>query len=240
MSRRDRQVEERHTGGTFAAGSDASELPRGERLRRPSWRDPRLLVGLLIVLASVAGVVALLSSQDRTAPVYAADRSLAVGERLEAEGLRVVEVRIEELSEHYLSAAEELPTGMQIVSVVEEGELVPVRAVAEEDPQGRQAVTLEVGHAVASGVEPGRQVDVWAAPGPSLADGQEPEADRLVSAAEVSGIEESTSAFGAQDGLSLELLVSPEELPRLLAARSSGMVLSAVPAAEAETPAAEG
>jgi hypothetical protein len=30
------------------------------RLRRPSWRDPRLLVGLLLVLLSVVGVAGLL------------------------------------------------------------------------------------------------------------------------------------------------------------------------------------
>lgn len=223
-----------------SAGADGGQGPAsppeliesGERLRRPSWRDPRLIIGVLIVMVSVAGVVALVSSQDRTAPVYAADRTLAVGESLDVESLRVVDVRIEDLSEHYLDAEEELPGGMQLVSVVEEGELVPARAIAEADPQGRQAVTLEIDHTLARGVEPGRHVDVWASSGPSLAEGESPEVEQLVGSAEVSGVDETSSTFGAQNAVSLELLVAPEELAELLAARSSGWVLSVVPAGE--------
>ncbi len=54
------------------------------RLKRPSWKDPRLLVGLLLVLASVAGVVFLVGSADRTTEVYAARDGIAVGETLTA------------------------------------------------------------------------------------------------------------------------------------------------------------
>lgn len=217
-------------GGRAGAMSSVEAPDPAERLRRPSWRDPRLILGVLIVLASVAGVVALVSSQDRTAPVYAADRSLAVGEALDLESLRVVDVRIEDLSAQYLSAEEELPAGMQLVSVVEEGELIPARAVAQSDPQGRQAVTLEVDHMLARGVSPGRHVEVWVASGPSPEGDGGAEAEQLVGLAEVSDIDETTSTFGAQNAVSLELLVDPEELAELLAARSSGAVLSVVPA----------
>ena len=41
---------------------DRATPAEGARLRRPRWRDPRLLVGLVLVLASVAGVVALLTA----------------------------------------------------------------------------------------------------------------------------------------------------------------------------------
>lgn len=220
---------------SVGAGGAGAAVPlegpsTAERLRRPSWRDPRLILGVLIVLVSVAGVVALVSSQDRTTPVYAADGALTIGDALDAENLRVVDVRIEDLSEHYLNAEEELPAGMQLVSVVEEGELVPARAVAQSDPQGRQAVTLEVDHALARGVAPGRQVDIWAASAPSPAESVDAEVEQLAGSAEVSDIDETTSTFGAQSAVSLELLVDPEELAELLAARSSGAVLSVVPA----------
>jgi len=42
-----------------------SASAEGGRLRRPRWRDPRLLVGLVLVLASIAGVVALVASAQR-------------------------------------------------------------------------------------------------------------------------------------------------------------------------------
>ena len=50
-----------------------SASAEGGRLRRPRWRDPRLLVGLMLVLASIAGVVALVASSQRTA-AYAVEK----------------------------------------------------------------------------------------------------------------------------------------------------------------------
>ncbi|NYL94127.1 flagellar biosynthesis protein FlgA, partial [Salmonella enterica subsp. enterica serovar Typhimurium] len=49
-----------------------SASAEGGRLRRPRWRDPRLLVGLMLVLASIAGVVALVASSQRTAAYWTA------------------------------------------------------------------------------------------------------------------------------------------------------------------------
>ena len=49
-----------------------SASAEGGRLRRPRWRDPRLLVGLVLVLASIAGVVALVASAQRTAAYWTA------------------------------------------------------------------------------------------------------------------------------------------------------------------------
>ncbi|OSM44222.1 SAF domain-containing protein [Nesterenkonia sp. PF2B19] len=109
-----------------AAPRSAAEA--ADRLRRPSWKDPRLIVGVLLVVVSMAGVVALVGSQDRTAPVYAADRTISVGEPVSAEDLRVVDVRLDDVSGQYLSADREPPADLQFVSVVEEGELVPARA----------------------------------------------------------------------------------------------------------------
>ena len=57
----------------------AAENPPGARLSKPSWKDPRLLVGLLLVLASVAGVVALVDAADRTVEAYAATRTSSSG-----------------------------------------------------------------------------------------------------------------------------------------------------------------
>ncbi|WP_218220499.1 hypothetical protein [Nesterenkonia sp. Act20] len=206
------------------------EAPAAERLRRPSWRDPRLLVGLLIVALSVSGVIALLAAQNRTAQVYAADRLLTVGDQLSVEDLRVVDVQIDEVQDSYLSAAEQLPQESRIITIVQEGELVPRRAVGPHDPQGRQAVTVEVDHALARGVEPARMVDVWAADAGAVGQQQEVEVQRIARGAEVAALTEASNTFGAQAVVTVELLVDPEELPALLAARSSAASLSVVPA----------
>lgn len=201
-----------------------------ERLRRPGWKDPRLLAGVLIVLLSVAGVTALVSSQGRTVPVYAADRAMAVGEQLREDDLRIVEVRIDEVSDQYLSAEQTPEADLQFVAVVDEGELIPQRAVGVSDPLGRQAVTLEVEHALAQGVEPGRAVDLWAVRQGTVAEQEEASrAEQLVAAAEVSAVSESSSTFGSATVMTVELLIDPDDMPAVLEARSSAGSLSIIP-----------
>ena len=57
-------------------GADAPSA----RFRRPTWRDPRLLTGLLLVLLSVAGVTAVVTATNRTDPYLAAARDIEVGQ----------------------------------------------------------------------------------------------------------------------------------------------------------------
>ena len=79
--------------------------PRAARLRRPRWRDTRLLVGVLLVLASVAlGSLAVGHADDRT-PVFAARGPLVPGQRLTDQDLRRVDVQLGAELDHYLSAA---------------------------------------------------------------------------------------------------------------------------------------
>ncbi|MGJ9373965.1 hypothetical protein [Nesterenkonia sp. CF4.4] len=206
-----------------------SSTSAAQRLRRPSWRDPRLLAGVLIVVLSVSGVIALMTTQNRTTEVYAADRLLTVGDRFSTEDLRVVEVQIDELSEAYLLVADALPDGTEFIAMVDEGELIPRRALAEEDPQGRQAMTITVEHTLARGVEPGRLVDVWAADAGTLGAQEEVQVEQIADGAQVSVITEPSTTFGAQERVTVELLVDPEELPGLLGATSSAATLSVVP-----------
>src|SRR4249919_2650772 len=44
------------------------------RVRRPSWRDPRLLVGIALIALAVAAVVLIVQRSDTTEPFYAAAR----------------------------------------------------------------------------------------------------------------------------------------------------------------------
>ena len=201
-----------------------------QRLRRPTWRDPRLLLGVLIVVLSVAGVLALLAAQDRTVPVYAADRPLSTGDHLELEDLRTVHVHIPEAADRYVAAAEGLPEGMQLTRMVGQGEILPAAALTEATVDGLQAVTVQAEHDLARAVQPGRLVDVWAAEGSGYSD-EAADAVQLVSAGEVTDIRQSSSTFSAQDSVTVELLVSSEELTELLTALGEGAIISVLPSA---------
>ena len=62
------------------------------RLQRPTWRDPRLLVGILLVLVSVIAVVGIVRAGDRTQAYLAAAHDIRVGETVKPEDLRTVDV----------------------------------------------------------------------------------------------------------------------------------------------------
>ena len=65
---------------------------RAQRLRRPSWRDPRLLAGLALVLGSVVLGTSVVAAADDTIAVYAAADALVAGDPLETDALTVVRV----------------------------------------------------------------------------------------------------------------------------------------------------
>lgn len=214
------------------AGNAPQPSP-ARRMRRPTWRDPRLLVGIVLIVAAVVGVILLVNAQDRTVPVYAADRELSSGTPLETDDLRVVHVQLDAAAEHYLSAEADLPSDVELIRPLTEGELLPSAALASVDSQQRQAVTVEVQHDLARSVQPGRRVDVWAASGYLTQQGQG-EVNILAAAAEVTDIRESSSAFGTSSGVTVELLVGPDEVTDLLAAFGAGDALTVLPTASAQ------
>ena len=78
--------------------------PTASRLRAPSWRDARLLVGVLLVLVStVAGAVVVARADDRV-PVYAAKEQVAPGQRLTEADLVRVDVLLGDGAAAYLPA----------------------------------------------------------------------------------------------------------------------------------------
>ncbi|RJN31824.1 hypothetical protein [Nesterenkonia natronophila] len=188
-----------------------------------------MLIGIALILVSVVGMTLLVNSQNRTAPVYAADRELSTGTRLSADDLHVVHVRLDAAAEHYLSAEAEPPPDVELIRPLSEGELLPAAALAAVDSQLRQAVTVEVQHDLARSVQPGRSVDVWSASGYSTVD-DTGEVTRLATAAEVTDIRESSSTFGTSAAVTVELLVDPDEVTDLLAAFGAGDALTVLPA----------
>ena len=99
------------------------------------------MVGLLLVLVSVAGGVRLVSSLDDTTPVYAAARDLLPGQQVGADDLVPVPVRLGDHTAGYVDGAAPLEPGTYLLRQVEEGELVPAAALGT----ARQALDKSVG-----------------------------------------------------------------------------------------------
>ena len=139
-------------------------VPTAARLKRPGWRDTRLLVGLLLVVASVVlGSVVVARADDRV-PVYAARRALVPGQPLSADDLTRVDVQLGSELPRYLSAAKGLTPGQFTLREVSAGELVPAGAVGGRDEVGVQPLTLSVDAGSATALQVGSRVDVYVNP----------------------------------------------------------------------------
>src|SRR5690606_16889177 len=87
---------------TTPEGARAVSESTAARMRRPSWRDPRLGVGILLVVASVALGSWVVARADATVTVYQAAQALTPGEPVDVEDLRPVQIRLDGVEETYL------------------------------------------------------------------------------------------------------------------------------------------
>ena len=136
-------------------------LPLAVRRRRAI--DPRVLIGVVLVLASALGTTALVAALTRTTTVYRADRPLLTGERVTAARLGTATVRLGEAQGLYLSGP--LPAdGMVVTRGVAAGEMVPRSAVGTVAGVRTATVVIDLAAPLAQGVGPGGTVDLWSAP----------------------------------------------------------------------------
>jgi hypothetical protein len=151
-------------------------LPRGAslhqaqpalRARRPGWRDPRIVVGVLIVALSVLAGARLLAAADDTVGVWAVRHNLPAGAALRADELVPRRVHFAEGSDaaRYLPSDRRLPGGATLARDIGAGELLPRSAVTTVRTTSVVEVPLAVApEDVPATVTRGSVVDVWAVP----------------------------------------------------------------------------
>ncbi|MCK0111388.1 SAF domain-containing protein [Ornithinimicrobium sp. F0845] len=161
MATADRQPPEGDIISSTITREERTTAPRARRLRAPGWRDTRLLVGLLLVMLSVAGGVRLASSLDETTPVYAAAREILPGQEVEAQDLVPVRVRMDAPMAHYLDGTQPLAPGTVALRQVAEGELVPAGSLGTASQARDKTVTVPIDPAAAQTFTVGTVVDMW-------------------------------------------------------------------------------
>ena len=189
--------------------------------------DPRLVVGVALILASVAGVWAVVEAADRTSPVFVARSTLSVGDTISEDDLTVAHVRLEEADTRYLAS---LPDGDLVVTrTVFTGEFVPLTAVKTGAQVQVSAVVVDSATRLPGSLEPGSLVDVWAAE--QEEDGSFAPPVVVVERASVVEVLEQQGLVTAGSANTLEILVPTGSVALLLAALAGDSVISIVPAA---------
>lgn len=133
--------------------------PIAGRLTRPTWRDPRLLIGIALIAISVVSVASVVRSADVTMPHYAASAVLTPGTVLTEADVVVTNVRVSQ--GEYLTADADPPWGQVVTRVVGPGELVPARALAEAETFSARPVAVPSSLPLGEDIERGAVVDVW-------------------------------------------------------------------------------
>lgn len=198
----------------------------GARLKRPSWKDPRLLVGILLVLASVVGVISLVGSADQTTEVYAARDSIAVGEKLTPDNVARIKVRLGETEENYVTVESGLPEGVVAVQRIGKNQLVPKESLGKVDVLDRKPVAVTIEETLPAQAVAGTRVDVWVALPDARNGFSEPKL--LLPGAEIAQVSTGSTALGSSRNTVLMVLVADSQMPALLGAQANQAKISVV------------
>ena len=194
---------------------------------RPAFRaDLRFLVGIALVVISIAGVWLLVAASDRTEPLLQARRTIAHGEVLTADDFEVAQVSIGALTDRYVGPGR-LEPGQIARRTLTKGELLPRSAVADETDDRTTTVVIETTTAIPDSIGPGADVEVWQAP--ARDDGRTFDAPRvLVGDAVVRTVLEADGML-AESGTKVEIVVDRTDVADVLAAATGGAALSVIP-----------
>jgi len=194
--------------------------------RRP---DARLLVGLGLVAASVAGVVGLVAAVDRRIPAYAAAEPLEPGAVLEPGRLVERQVALDGSEGLYLLVGQLPAEGLVVTRPIREGELVPTAALGEAAGLDLTSIVVRPAAEVSGRVAPGALVDLWTAA--EAEDGllTAPPSVLVPDAIVVSVVSDAGFASSGR-AAAVELLVPRARVARLLQAIADDSSLAVVPA----------
>lgn len=190
--------------------SDLPASPRAARTALPGWLDTRLVLGVVLVLVSVAVGARLLSTADRTDLVWASVGDLAPGAVVAAGDLRAEPVRLDTGAAGYLDASAPPPVGYVVQRGLLAGELVPRRALRAPQEADYRQVTVEVGtgHAPPD-LRGGQLVDVYVT-------AEQGGTRRLLSRVAVASVPAAGGFTTGGDGRAIVLNVRPEQVLELV------------------------
>lgn len=183
------------------------------RLRKPRWKDPRLIVGIVLVVASVLMGATLVSRLAETTPVIVTRSPIVPGDPIDAADLMTVEMRLGDQTGFYVGTMDAIPEGAVATRTIQAGELLPMSAIGQPAEVPLRPVVIPVDATVAESVTPGATVELWHT-APAGDDESEAEAVLLIPDAVVRRIDEGSSL--GMRSMAVEVLVPGDSLGAVL------------------------
>jgi len=146
---------------------NVEEPAPARRLRPAGWRDPRVVIGVVVMATSVLVGAAVVGDHDEPHTALTLRHDVAPGASLGGADVRWVRADIGDTSsaEHYYLDGAALAAGAVATRALAAGELLPRAAVrtGSADPRAQVALSVAVNDLPAT-VQPGSVVDVWVLP----------------------------------------------------------------------------
>jgi len=211
-----------------------AELPKptAARLRKPSWRDTRLVVGVVLVLLSMAIGAKVVAAADDTIPMYAAAASLVPGQPVTQSDVKRVDVQLGANRSRYVAADHDIAPDTFALRAVRPGELLPSSALGTRSDVNLKPVSVPVDRGAAAQLAAGSIVDVWVnAKDPSSATEKYGKPVKTLEAAPVvSTPDVSSGGLGGASGTTAVQIMVPEAgVQALIAAIDQGARITLVP-----------
>lgn len=207
--------------------------PVAARLQRPSWRDGRLIAGVLLVLLAMLAGAGALAHFDSTVEMLQASHTLVPGQTIGRDDVRSVKVRMDGRHAGYLKADKGLPHG-QVVRAVQGGELVPVSAVGDGSSLHQKTIALPATTGQSAILVAGSIVDLYVSAKQTAATGDTDYQDPrlLISGVLVARISRPATGLGAGTADdSVQVQIPDAQVSAVLAAVNKGAKVDLVPAA---------
>jgi hypothetical protein len=180
---------------------------------------------MVLVVASLLGVLALVNVSDDTVSVWAVRSDIVAGAEVTESQLTATSVHMPDL-DPYLTTSDVIAPGLVATHDFASGELLTKAGVAPADEAGRQRiVTLPVlRNQMPAALKVGDRVDVYVVE--RGADGEPAAAPRLVlRSAIVTGVDDDSGAFGGSSlDVGVALSVDSAQVADVVAAQAHGTV----------------
>lgn len=143
------------------------DVARASRSHRPGWRNPRLLLGIVLIAGSVIVGGRVFAAADDTVGVWALARDLPAGAAVGEEDLAQRQIRFPDTgtADRYLATSDAVPDGTTLNRPVTAGELLPRAAFTDTSGIDLVEVPISVvADDLPATVRQGSVVDVWVTP----------------------------------------------------------------------------
>jgi hypothetical protein len=204
----------------------ASKTSKGESVPRSFWFDPRFAIGIALVVASVLGVLAIVSAADSGVRVYVARSALSPGDRVTSDDLDARSVRLGSTGSRYVIEGGLPGGGLVVTRAISAGELVPQSAVGDLIGTRLAPIVVSVSGQLPKSVTAGAVIDLWSA---RVNDNVFGAPVVLVSSATVVRVIAKQGIIADRAGESVEVLVPRAKTAKVLEAIANQDAISVVP-----------